>query len=220
MCLAHFFGQDYLLNLIILGVYAKRWPKCARISRQKLMQHKIWSIMIFLILAVRRLFHRKDFKRKKMGVRRYFLKKRKLYMQNLTKERKQPQVLILQKSIFYNIFLVAASVFYGCGSILLLRKRCALQFCRTFLTLSWRRSLSYRNQSIDLLCKSMDWFLYDNDLRHKIVKLASSKAVSRWHWKNNKHRHGLVLSNFVIINSVLTFDRITVCREKRFKNHL
>ena len=24
LCLAHFFGQDYLLNLIILGVYAKR----------------------------------------------------------------------------------------------------------------------------------------------------------------------------------------------------
>ena len=24
---------------------------------------------------------------------------------------------------------------------------------------------SYRNQSIDLLCESMDWFLYDRDLR-------------------------------------------------------
>ena len=30
------------------------------------------------------------------------------------------------------------------------------------LTLARRRPLSYRNQSIDLLCKSMDWFLYDN----------------------------------------------------------
>ena len=29
------------------------------------------------------------------------------------------------------------------------------------LTLSRRRPLSYRNQSIDLLAKSMDWFLYD-----------------------------------------------------------
>ena len=28
-------------------------------------------------------------------------------------------------------------------------------------TLLWRRSLSYRNQSIDSLCKSMDWFLYN-----------------------------------------------------------
>ena len=32
-----FFEQDHLLNLFILGVYAKRWPKCARISKQKLM---------------------------------------------------------------------------------------------------------------------------------------------------------------------------------------
>ena len=38
------------------------------------------------------------------------------------------------------------------------------------LTLSWRRPLSYRKQSIDLLCKSMDWFLYDNGLRHERVK--------------------------------------------------
>ena len=37
------------------------------------------------------------------------------------------------------------------------------------LTLSWRRPLSYRNQSIDLLCKSMDWFLYDNGLCHERV---------------------------------------------------
>ena len=34
------------------------------------------------------------------------------------------------------------------------------------VTLSWRRPLSYRNQSIDLL----DWFLYHNGLRHERVK--------------------------------------------------
>ena len=33
------------------------------------------------------------------------------------------------------------------------------------LTLSWRRPLSYRNQSIE----SMDWFLYDNGPRHERV---------------------------------------------------
>ena len=38
------------------------------------------------------------------------------------------------------------------------------------LTLSWQRPLSYRNQSIDLLCKSVDWFLYDNSLRQERVK--------------------------------------------------
>ena len=37
------------------------------------------------------------------------------------------------------------------------------------LTLSWWRPLSYRNQFIDLLRKSMDWFLYDNGLRHERV---------------------------------------------------
>ena len=41
------------------------------------------------------------------------------------------------------------------------------------LTLSWRRPFSYRNQSIDSLCKSMDWFLYDNDLRHERVTYCS-----------------------------------------------
>ena len=38
------------------------------------------------------------------------------------------------------------------------------------LTLSWRRLLPYINQSIDLQSKSMDWFLYDNGLRHERIK--------------------------------------------------
>ena len=38
------------------------------------------------------------------------------------------------------------------------------------LTLSGRRPLPYRNQSIDLFRKSMDWFLYDNGLRLERVK--------------------------------------------------
>ena len=39
------------------------------------------------------------------------------------------------------------------------------------LTLSRRRPISYRNQSIDLQSKSMDCFLYDIGLRHERVKL-------------------------------------------------
>ena len=31
-----FFEQEHLLNLFSFGVYAKRWPKCARISKWKL----------------------------------------------------------------------------------------------------------------------------------------------------------------------------------------
>ena len=41
------------------------------------------------------------------------------------------------------------------------------------LTLSRRRSVSYSNQSIDLRCRLMDWFLYDTDLRHERVKWPS-----------------------------------------------
>ena len=37
-------------------------------------------------------------------------------------------------------------------------------------TLSWRKSLSYKKQSIDLPCKPNDWSLYDKDLRHESVK--------------------------------------------------
>ena len=44
------------------------------------------------------------------------------------------------------------------------------KFTPPWLTLSWRRPLSYRNQSIDLLSKSMDWLLCDNGLRHERVK--------------------------------------------------
>ena len=42
------------------------------------------------------------------------------------------------------------------------------------LTLSRWRSVSYRNQSIDLLCKSVGWFLYDISLRHE--RLTSTRA--------------------------------------------
>ena len=42
-------------------------------------------------------------------------------------------------------------------------------YCR-ILILSWPKSLSYRTKSVDLQSKSMDWFLYDSDLRHERVK--------------------------------------------------
>ena len=39
---------------------------------------------------------------------------------------------------------------------------------------SWWRSLPYRNQSIDFLCKLIDWFLYDKDLRHERVRTSEN----------------------------------------------
>ena len=46
-----------------------------------------------------------------------------------------------------------------------------------FVTRSRRRPLSYRNQSIDLLCKSMGWFLHEYGLRHGSVKKKSSENI-------------------------------------------
>ena len=48
-------------------------------------------------------------------------------------------------------------------------------FFKFLWTLSWRRPLSYRNQSIDLLRKSMDLFLYDNGLHNERVKMGKNK---------------------------------------------
>ena len=55
------------------------------------------------------------------------------------------------------------------------------------LTLSWRRPLSYRNQSTDLLWKSLDWFLYDNGLHHERVKMSTAILLLECHhlcWLN------------------------------------
>ena len=40
---------------------------------------------------------------------------------------------------------------------------------RNWLNLSWRRSMSYRNQYTDLLSKSTGWFLYNRDLCHELM---------------------------------------------------
>ena len=52
------------------------------------------------------------------------------------------------------------------------------------LTLSWRKPLSYRNQFIDLQSKSMNWFLYDNGLRHERVK-QTSQTISDYKRMSN-----------------------------------
>ena len=64
----------------------------------------------------------------------------------------------------------------------------------SWLILSWQRPLSYRNQSTDFQSKSMDWFLYDNGLRHERVnwgwvteaaKIAKYVKTSKWCYKSN-----------------------------------
>ena len=55
---------------------------------------------------------------------------------------------------------------------------CACVNFLIILTLSWTRPLLYRNQFIDLLCKSMDWFLYDNNPRHERFKHWNQRFLS------------------------------------------
>ena len=59
------------------------------------------------------------------------------------------------------------------------RKCIAIDLCPflLYLSLLWRRPLSYRNQSIDLLRKSMDSFLYDNGHRHERVNKLPHKTA-------------------------------------------
>ena len=52
------------------------------------------------------------------------------------------------------------------------------------LTLSWRRSLSYRNQSTDLLWKSMVWFINDRVLMIGSVMKESRRSSPIIHRKS------------------------------------
>ena len=92
----------------------------------------------------------------------------------------QKSFQLFKNAYFKEFVLIAASAIYLLILFLLsgkqVRKSIGLllkskMFYQQPLPLSWRRPLSYRNQSIDLLCKSMDWFLYDNGLRPERVKL-------------------------------------------------
>ena len=58
------------------------------------------------------------------------------------------------------------------------------------LTLSQRRPLSYRNQSIDLKSKSMDWFLHDKCPRHERVN-----ANKYWWTQKNVFFQNLTVFN-------------------------
>ena len=69
-----------------------------------------------------------------------------------------------------------------------LKNRRVLSNSSISLTLSRRRPLSYRNQSIDLLHKSMDWFLYDNGLRLERVNEKHSIKILKCHIRRKGSR--------------------------------
>ena len=48
------------------------------------------------------------------------------------------------------------------------------------LTLSWQSPLSHRNQSIDLQCRSVGWFLYDRELLNQRIKKKKQMLWNLW----------------------------------------
>ena len=101
------------------------------------------------------------------------------------------------------------------------------------LTLSWRRSLLYRSQSIDFSCKSMDWFLYDRDLRHERVsarlcylfsKAISTIAFYQAHALRQQNYHASVAFSFTykscfsyfIFLILVLFIRLKLCFLHKF----
>ena len=58
----------------------------------------------------------------------------------------------------------------GSARVDLKRNSLSLPCCLVNRECSWKKTQSEeknRNQSSDLLCRSMDWFLYDRDLPHE-----------------------------------------------------
>ena len=72
-----------------------------------------------------------------------------------------------EKKTSENISKIISLKLFDYAILPLLSKICLTSI---FLTLSWRRFLSYRNQFTHLQTKSIEWFLYDNNLRHERVK--------------------------------------------------
>ena len=95
------------------------------------------------------------------------------------------------------LFLKINSVFG-----LLLWPDMVLVFCIIWpLTPLWHRSLSFRNQSIDPLCKSMESIAHDRDLHHKGVK--------SWLWKVTRQSGEINWSTMTDFHHIL--DSLLLC---------
>ena len=74
---------------------------------------------------------------------------------------------------------------------------------RTYLALSWPRPLWYKNQSIDLLRKSMDWLLYDTGLHNERVKITPKEG-----WDVADLKHVLTLISLVKSKGVTKISKL------------
>ena len=87
------------------------------------------------------------------------------------------------------------------------------------LTLSWRGSLSYRNQSTDFLWKSMDCFLYGRDFHHGrvnwLVIINPPNLLNFTVFGNNSH---FPAGNYMFkVNNGNTRTRCEICSKLTIK---
>ena len=72
------------------------------------------------------------------------------------------------------------------------------------LTLSWQRPLSYRNQSIALQSKSMDWLLYSKDLKEASSLII--KETEKLEYSSNTNQIAGILYFYNSVSVVLPFS--------------
>ena len=75
------------------------------------------------------------------------------------------------------------------------------QLCSSVILCIMTEVLSYRNQSIDLLCESMDWGLYYRSLRHERVKV---EWVVFANFKDLACHQTIVTTGISLVNSIFT----------------
>ena len=94
-------------------------------------------------------------------------------MQNLCTGCRSVQLLCPMTKNIKTDFYQVNSRLYQVSTFVKFHLRCFMGLwillCIDYLTLSWQRSLSYRNQSNDLQNKSMDWFLYETFVMKQLI---------------------------------------------------
>ena len=132
---------SYLMTLCVIFPIHVNFPITSRRVLKATIHRKKWIVLPYL----RKLF----FFKKTLLMLLYIM----LYLINFS-------ILSRSLPIFHVSLSYHLSVIFGISRSL---------HAVLSLTLSWRRPLSNINQSSDLVSKIMDWFLYDNGLRHERV---------------------------------------------------
>ena len=195
------------LNVETVNDFFKSWTRCNFLKRGDMFFVWQWSSIIDTLFNI------------------FILQKMEFSINNLLSKFNHIWLHILKKSLMENIFYAAFTkkFFSRNFSPTILRElfwplwqlsKIGLVLNRLkCLTLSWRRPLSYRNQFIDLQRKSVDWFLYDNGLRHERVNLSLKgriylgKPAAEMLFKFNVYYFSKLFSIFVLYRFRRTIEQ-------------